>query len=200
MLAKLITVCGALAVCLFSAQGMTLPAEAAHKVKLEIIATDEEQIGAKVFQVSRVIVKASPSQVQSVLTDYSHTSRIFDNVTKCNVISDKGDTKLIAFTIKSMGNLWTFDYILEVKEEPGRIEWRRSSGAFKANEGFWKLEPVDGGTHTLVTYAKYMDGGMMLPKFVINKQIRDSMPVIMSSLKTTAEQESTVASGRDPMH
>lgn len=199
MLRKFITICGASAICLLSASFMALPAEANHKV-IETIGIDEEQIGSKVFQVSRVTVDATPSQVQSVLTDYAHTARIFDNVVKCKILTEKADTKLIAFTIKSMGNLWTFDYILEIKEEPGRIEWHRSSGAFKANDGFWKLEPVNGGTQTLVTYAKYIDGGMILPKFVVNKQIRDSMPVIMSSLKSTAEQESKVASGRNPLH
>jgi ribosome-associated toxin RatA of RatAB toxin-antitoxin module len=163
------------------------------------VTTDEEQIGDKVFQVGRVTINASPSQVQSVLTDYPHTAKIFDNVTKCNIVSDKGNTKLIAFTIKSMGNLWTFDYVLEVKEEPGSIQWHRSSGAFKANDGFWKLEPVNGGAKTQVTYAKYVDGGMLLPKCVVNKQIRDSMPLIMTSLKTTAEQ-STVATTRTLPH
>lgn len=154
----------------------------------------EELIAGHRYQVQRMVVNASPAQVQSVLSDYESAPRIFaPSLKKCQVIEDNGKAKLIAFTAAAPGNLWTFDYVLEVKDQPGYIEWKRVSGAFKKNEGFWKLEPLDGGRSTLVTYAKYVDGGMFMPQILVTRELKASMPEVMLNLKGSAEEQARVA-------
>jgi hypothetical protein len=101
--------------------------------------------------------------------------------------------KTIAFVASAPGNLWTFDYVLEVKETPGYIEWHRVSGAFKRNEGFWKLEPIDCGRATLVTYAKYVDSGLMFSQSLVNHELRLSLSQVMHNLKDRCEQCPRVA-------
>ncbi len=51
----------------------------------------------------------------------------------------------------------------------------RVSGAFKSNEGYWKFEPIDKGKFTLVTYSKYVDGGILFPQFLVKKELRSNM-------------------------
>jgi uncharacterized membrane protein len=164
-------------------------------VKLEC---SEERIGNHKFQVSKTIVNAPCADVFNVLTDYDQTTRIFSKVKKCQVVGDNGSTKLINFEIEAPGNFGRFDYVLEVKETyPNLIEWHRVSGAFKANEGYWKLVPVSNGNSTLVTYSKFIDGGFLYPQFLVNHEIRQSMPEVMGNLKSTAEQVYKVAKASD---
>jgi ribosome-associated toxin RatA of RatAB toxin-antitoxin module len=157
------------------------------------ITSCEEMIGVHKYQVSRVLVKAAPCQVQSVLTDYEHTTQVFPELKKCQIVSESGPEKNIAFTANAPGSLFSFDYVLQVREIPGYIEWHRVSGAFKQNEGFWKLEPTDDGRSTLVTYAKFIDGGLFVPQMFVNKELKASMPQVLANLKVSAEQNSRVA-------
>src|SRR5271170_557826 len=57
----------------------------------------EEQIGDHKYQVSRMLIDASVTQVQAVLTDYQQTARMFPNVKKCHVVEEEGPLKIIAF-------------------------------------------------------------------------------------------------------
>ncbi|CAN5695693.1 hypothetical protein BH10CYA1_BH10CYA1_04800 [soil metagenome] len=196
MIRPLITACGVLAIFMSSVTILAQPACASPSKMpaVESFVASEEQIGPRIYQVSRVLINAEPGQVQDVITDYEHTDKVFDNVTKCKVIRELGEVKEVAFTIKTLGSMMSCDYVLQIKSTPGRIEWKRLSGAFKANEGFWKFEPTNGGRATLVTYAKFVDGGMFAPKFIVNREIRNSMPIIMSNLKSTSEHDNAVAS------
>lgn len=149
----------------------------------------QEKRGKNTYEVARTIIKATPAQVFDVLTDYSKVDAIFDNLTRCEVVEDNGSSKKVSFTAKSMGGLWKFDYVLELKESaPNLIEWTRVSGAFKANEGYWKLEPVNGGKYTQVTYSKFIDGGILLPQRLVQKELKALAPGIMKNLRTAAER------------
>lgn len=154
----------------------------------------QEKLGKNTYEVARTVIKASPAQVFDVLTDYSKVDDIFENLTRCEVIEDKGSSKKVSFTAKSMGGLWKFDYVLELKETaPNLIEWTRVSGAFKANEGYWKLEPVHGGKYTQVTYSKFIDGGLLLPQKLVQKELKALAPGILKNLRTAAERYSVAA-------
>lgn len=150
------------------------------------IELSEEMYGVNKYQVGRLVVHASPAKIQDVLTDYGRTAQMFTNVKQCRVIENHGPTKKISFVAAAPGNLWTFAYVLEVHESPGYIEWHRVSGAFKRNEGFWKLDALDGGQSTRVTYAKFLDSALV-PQALVVRELRESMPIILSNLKTNAE-------------
>lgn len=154
----------------------------------------EEKKGKNTFLVARTTIKASPEDVFEILTDYSKVDAIFDNLTRCEVVEDLGSAKRVAFTAKSLGGLWKFDYVLELKETaPFLIEWHRVSGAFKVNEGYWKLEPVQGGKYTQVTYSKFVDGGLLLPQKLVQKELKAVAPAVLKNLRTAAEKHSVAA-------
>jgi hypothetical protein len=157
------------------------------------VQSSEETFGPHKYQVARLVVNATPAQVQSVLTDYCHTAQMFPKVKECKVVEDDGPNKKVAFTACTAANLWTFSYVLQVHETPGYIDWHRVSGAFKLNEGFWKMEPLDGGRATLVTFAKFIDGGLLIPQALVVHELRTSMPEIMLNLKTSTEERTHVA-------
>lgn len=154
----------------------------------------EEVINNKPYATTKTLVKARPEQVWQVLTDYSSATKVFPTLKKCRVISDAGHTKRVHYQIHPTGVMTSFQYDLEMKEHPHKmIEWHRVSGDFKAVEGFWRLEPVDGGRSTMVTYASYVNGGMFMPHALIKRQSRIDLPQVMAALKQQSETTTQIA-------
>lgn len=158
----------------------------------------EQHVANKCYQTGRIKVHAKPEQVWAVLTDYTQQTKVFKRLRKCQVVADKGTTKVLYHEVHPTGQPATFEYKLEMKEtQPNRsLEWRRISGDFKELEGFWKLEPTDGGRNTLVTYGSYVNGGFFIPQGLIKRQFRIDTPLILSSLKDHAEGVPQIASNR----
>ncbi len=148
----------------------------------------EEQIAGKSFCVSRQVIHARPEHVWQVLSDYSNASRVFPMMKKCQLLEDHGDSKILLHRVAPSGPAGTFEYTLQVKENaPKTMEWHRISGDFKEVDGYWKLEPLDGGHSTLVTYSSHVNGGLFIPQMLIKRQARLDMPVVMESLKRHSE-------------
>ncbi|MBI4533494.1 MAG: SRPBCC family protein [Candidatus Melainabacteria bacterium] len=148
----------------------------------------EQAIGGKIFSVSRMVVRARPEQVWQVLTDYDNASLVFPNLRKCQVVQDKGATKIVCHEVQPSGVPGTFKYVLEIKEiAPRMLEWHRVKGDFRDVDGLWKLEPSDGGRCTLVTYAAYVNGGLFMPQPLIRRQFRIDIPGVMAALKLKTE-------------
>lgn len=148
----------------------------------------DEKIGKKTFQISKLLVKAKPEKVWSVLSDYEGLQDIFPPLKRSKILKDGGAVKQVEHEIKPSGIPGTFEYVLEIKEIGTRMqEWHRVSGDFKEVDGFWKLEPVDAGNATMVTYGGYVNGGIFIPQQLIRHQFGKDIPAIMLSLKQAAE-------------
>ncbi len=161
------------------------------------IPVQEELIQNKAYLVSRMVVKVRPEFVWQVLTDYNSATRVFPHLKVCKVLSDHGTTKTLQHEIQPSGLPKTFQYVLEIKETGRRyMEWHRLSGDFREVQGFWKLDPVDGGHNTLVTYATHVNGGLFIPQVLIKRQFRMDIPDVMLSLKNHAERFTQIAARR----
>lgn len=169
------------------------PALAKHEQISESTVRDEV-INKKPYLVSKVLIKARPEHVWQVLTDYSAATKVFPTLRKCRILSDLGATKRVQYQIHPTGALSNFEYELEVRELTHKsIEWKRLGGDFKAVEGYWRLEPVEGGRSTFVTYASHVNGGMWLPQALIKRQSRIDIPQVMAALKTQSETTTQIA-------
>jgi ribosome-associated toxin RatA of RatAB toxin-antitoxin module len=154
----------------------------------------EEIINGKQFCVSHATVNARPEIVWRILTDYANAPRVFPQLKKCQIVEDRGGTKLLRHQVAPSGLPGTYEYVVEVKESaPKSLEWHRVSGSFKEVDGFWKLEPLDGGRSTEVTYSAYVNGGLFIPPPLIRRQFRIDMPGIMASLKSQSEGPPQIA-------
>jgi len=158
------------------------------------IEVNDEKIGERNYQVSKILVNVAPEHVWNILTDYDNAPYVFPCLKKCKLVKDKGATKLVEHQIKPTGLPNTFDYIIEVKETGHHLyEWHRVSGDFREVEGFWKLEPMNDGKATMVTYASYVNGGFFIPAPLIKRQARLDMPGVMAALKSHAETNRQIA-------
>lgn len=148
----------------------------------------EEVINGKSFCVIKESIKARPEAVWQILTDYANATKVFPQLKKCHVVADRGSTKVLKHTVAPSGGIGTYEYTIELKESaPKALEWHRMSGAFKEVDGYWKLEPIEGGHSTLVTYSAYVNGGFFMPQPLVKRQCKIDMPQIMSTLRSEAE-------------
>jgi ribosome-associated toxin RatA of RatAB toxin-antitoxin module len=162
----------------------------------------EEMMHGKTYTVARVSVKASPERVWQILTDYDNAPRVFPQLRHSKLLHEHGGQKTVKHVLAPSGLPGTYEYVVEVKEAaPHSLEWHRVSGAFKQVDGYWKLEPLDGGHTTLVTYASYVDGGFLMPQPLVRRQCRIDMPAVMTTLKAQAESSSGIQiAGRPQAH
>jgi uncharacterized membrane protein len=153
----------------------------------DTVQSSQEVQDHKVFQVDKVRIEAPKECVWAILTNYPDAPRVYPKVTICKVLVDEGANKIVAFKVKAFKDMVTLDYSLNIKERfPSSIEWSRHDGAFKANEGYWHINPVDDGKSCVVTYAKFVDAGGF-QQFFVTKELKADMPMILASVKTSAE-------------
>lgn len=157
----------------------------------------EQKIGNKVFSVSKTVVHARPEAVWQILVDYANAPRVFPMLKKCQVLEERGSTKVVKHRITPSGPAGTYEYVVEIKESaPHTMEWHRVSGDFKEVDGYWRLEPMDSGHSTLVTYSSYVNGGMFMPQMLIKRQFRSDAPQIMAALRQQAESNANQIANR----
>lgn len=151
----------------------------------------EEKLGNHQYHVGKEVINAPASVIFAHITDYGEAGRLFANLKNCKVLSEDRGTKIVHFSLRGVANIFNLDYTLAIKEVApsgggtGFVEWHRLAGAFKANDGYWKLEPIE-GNKTLVTYTKYIDGGL-IPQALVNRELDQTIPQIMANLKRISE-------------
>jgi ribosome-associated toxin RatA of RatAB toxin-antitoxin module len=146
----------------------------------------------KSYQITRAVINAAPEDVFGIIVDYKHSGLLFSNLTRSQVLSRDENTKTsnVSFSLRGILNLWSFDYVLAIKENfPSSIEFHRLSGAFKRNEGYWRLLPLDNGRRTEVVYGKYIDAGSIMPPQIVAKEVRESTASVVENLKRVAENQ-----------
>ena len=156
----------------------------------------KKKINNRDFHVTRAIIETSPDHVWKYLTDLTKAPYVFSNLKKVRLLDQKDNRKKIEFQVASLGGLVKYDYVLHVVEDkPYEMEWSRASGAFKRNDGFWSLKPIEGGKKTLVTYGKHIDGGLFVPKMIVDKQLKSIMPEVITNIRAAvADDRKRIAS------
>jgi carbon monoxide dehydrogenase subunit G len=151
--------------------------------------TEQRLEDQKTYVVGRVLIDAPPQDVWRVLTDYKHATDLFTNLRACEVLEERGSTKMIKQTLKPIGPI-NFQYVVELKEdEPSHIEWKRKSGSLKDFNGSWNLF-AEGENKTRVKYEVYADGGILLPAWAMRMQLKGYMPEVLGLVKKASEKKS----------
>jgi hypothetical protein len=151
----------------------------------------EELIDGHHYQVSRILIATAPLVIWQILTNYDHLSKVFENMKKCQIVSQKGNEKVIYQEVQPLPPFGTLKCTLNVKEHfPSSIEFQSVGGDMKVDDGFWRLDPVHNGKATLVTFGKYVDMNIPFIKPIILHHLRVIMPKVLITLKIEAEKNS----------
>ena len=72
-------------------------------------------------------------------------------------------------------------------DAPRQVSFYRVSGDLKLLEGEWRLESLDGGTRTRVTYDSRITPSFIAPGPIVRAVLRHDMPLTLNNLRDACE-------------
>lgn len=148
------------------------------------------KVGKKDYIVGEITIQASRDEIWKVLTDYPGAPNVFDNLQKCEVIKDYGDSKLVRQVVKTGALPFTLEYLILSSEHGDKIEFRSVEGNLQMFEGHWAVSNTAAPGRTKVTYAVDIRSTSILPTSLLRKSFRGHSPVMLNQLKRKIESSS----------
>jgi uncharacterized protein YndB with AHSA1/START domain len=136
-----------------------------------------------------VDIAAPPAVVFRVILDCDLAARMSPGVKSCRVVSRAADgTEIREHTVKWGFFLPTLRSTSRVSLEPDRlIRFTCIGGDIRACEGSWKLEPLDGGQRTRVTYDMWAASPFAVPASLVSGMMRRDVPQSLRALRRECE-------------
>jgi len=136
-----------------------------------------------------VDIAAPPDVVFRVILDCDRAARMSPGVKSCRVVSRAPDgTEIREHTVRWSIFLPTMRSTSRVTLEPNReIHFTCIGGDIKACDGSWRLEPLDGGTRTRVTYDMWATSPFAVPAGMISGMMRRDVPNSLKALRRECE-------------
>lgn len=145
---------------------------------------------------------AAPEEVWKVLRDYEAYTKTMPYVDVSKIVAREGGDKVMyVYQVLGLPFIDKRDYTLKLVDES---EWKDGQGFLKStwtvstdkgpaqrkdmvrlavNDGFWKLEPRDGGKKTYATYYVYTDPGGAVPKWMVNTANSGAVPDVFKAIR-----------------
>jgi hypothetical protein len=138
-----------------------------------------------------VDIAAPPAVVFRVILDCDLAARMSPGVKSCRVVSRAADgTEIREHTVKWGFFLPTLRSTSRVSLEPDRlIRFTCIGGDIRACEGSWKLEPLDGGRRTHVTYEMWATSPFAVPAGMVSGMMRRDVPQSLRALRRECEDQ-----------
>jgi hypothetical protein len=154
------------------------------------------------------IVDATPREIWDALRDYPNYDKTMPYTEESKVLSSEEGGKIICFqSVVNAPLVDRRDYLIRILDES---DWREGKGYLlvswsahedkaipprdgvvrvKVNDGFWKLEPRDGGKKTFTTYYIHTDPGGSIPKWIANKANSIAVPNVYKAIRKVVASE-----------
>lgn len=154
-------------------------------------------------------IDAPPDAVWKVLRDYPKYKERMPYTEVASVVATEDGGKVTYFYSKiSAPFVSKRDYTLKIVDES---DWKDGKGFLKSswviaadkgppptdgvvrlkiNDGFWRLEPIDGGKRTQATYYLFTDPGGSVPKFLVNQANSGAVPDVFRAIRKYSTQPS----------
>jgi hypothetical protein len=157
-------------------------------------------------------IEAPPDAVWRVIRDYARYPQTMPYMEKSQILAtEEGGKAMYVYFVLAAPFVAKRDYTVRIVDES---EWQGGKGFFKStwriapskgpavvpgvvrvpvNDGYWLLEPRDGGGRTLATYYLFTDPGGSVPKFITNHANSSAVPDVFRALRrqVTASAAST---------
>jgi|GEM_PF-1438848 len=138
-----------------------------------------------------IVINAPQAYVWEKLTDFSTYPKLFPRLKTCQVLKKEGDLVLIESLLKPQMFVTQpcQHTINDLEDKPDSLKWKLTDGNFKAVEGEWELESIDGGQHTKVKYTMEVDPGPLIPRPVIVLALKMIQREAITAVKSSVEHE-----------
>jgi len=142
------------------------------------------------YEVFDIEINASPAVVWSLLSTYEEVPKVFGFITRIKRLRQTGPILLLEQEVQPLPPVPAIKYTVEVTEEKEeKISWDGRTPYIKVNKGFFKLQSLNGGTRTHVTFACWAEAALLVPSFVVRIQQKIIMPKVLQILKDHAEKK-----------
>jgi len=131
---------------------------------------------------TNITFKGTPDQVLAAIRDYERYPEFIPGVTKVEVLPAKkpGSTCQVRYSLKLIK---TFQYTLDMFEEPGRVWWSLdSSNIMKTSDGSWMLVDTGKGC-TRATYSLDVAFSGFVPQRVVDQVTKSSLPALIAGMQ-----------------
>lgn len=160
--------------------------------------------GAGIHEVAATGVVDAPLQtVVRVIADYGRYPEFMPYVSTCRVLARSGTQAWVFQQLRFPFPISDRYYTIKLTAgDPGaagapfRVDWQLAENLpvlpkgegepVSANRGFWKLEPLENGRRTHLTYYIVTDPGGVLPAWVVNLANRAAVPRVIEAVRQRA--------------
>ena len=152
------------------------------------VAAQADDHGRGVVRAS-VDIAAPPAVVFDVILDCARAARMSPGVKSCRVVSRAPDGSEIREHTVKWGFFWpTLRSTSRVTLTPDReIRFTCIGGDIRACEGFWRLEPLEGGQRTRVIYDLWATAPVAVPAGLVSAMMRRDVPSSLKALRRECE-------------
>jgi ribosome-associated toxin RatA of RatAB toxin-antitoxin module len=135
-----------------------------------------------------VLIGAPAEQIWTAMNDCDRAIRFVPGLKACRVVERNGEGEIIEHRLRYSRFFPEATYSFQVRYDLlKQVSFHRLSGDLKEFWGSWRLEPLDGGQKTVVTYSVYMDPGFFVPKWIIRFMLRRDLPDLMIALRDVVQ-------------
>lgn len=139
---------------------------------------------------AQVDIVATPAKVWSIMLDCARAQKFLTALKSCKVLESAPDGST---DIREHRSRWlallpeTVSVFRSVYIKEREIDFERVSGDFRFLKGSWRLQPLDGGRATRVSYDARIGAGVPLPGFMIRAALEEDVPRFLSAFRDEAE-------------
>jgi len=175
-------------ICILGLAGATFAAPAQHGPP-PVVEVDADARGASGDIRAQVDIAAPPATVWRVLVDCGQVSHLMVGAKSCKVLQhDPAGRWDVREQISQGALLPAIRTVLHSDyEAPRAVHFHRIDGDLKVLEGNWKLEPLDSGLRTRVSYDSRVQAPFGIPAFLARTVLRNDMPKTMNNLRNACE-------------
>jgi len=131
-------------------------------------------------------IPAPPKTVWAVMTDCRFAARLVTTLTSCKILSGGPDKGWDVREQVTRGNVFLPEIhnILRTDYQPFTvIRFHRAGGNLKAEDGQWRLEPLNGGAGARVIYVNRVAVNILAPAFMVRAGMKRDTPKVLINLK-----------------
>ena len=138
---------------------------------------------------AQVDIAAPPATVWRVLIDCGQVPHLMVGAKSCKVLQhDPAGRWDVREQISQGALLPAIRTVLHSDyEAPRSVHFHRVDGDLKVLEGNWRLEPLDSGLRTRVSYDSRVQAPFGIPAFLARSVLRNDMPKTMNNLRNACE-------------
>jgi ribosome-associated toxin RatA of RatAB toxin-antitoxin module len=194
---------------------LALAGPAAHTADFQLTPAEDQKVAARGIVLranldsgqrrgtvrAAVLIEAPPSVVFQLMSRCADALLYVPHLRVCRVRdrAHDGSWELVEHEVDFGWYAPRVKYVFRAEFVPDQtITFRQVTGDFKANQGLWELESLEGGARTLLRYRAYIDPPAFVPNWLARSTFKREMPQMLTDLRRRCEAEQGLRAQANP--